>query len=274
MLNPLPELSGTDSKAYDWDKAEQEWEDLRMATYAAMVDRLDQNVGRLISALRELEIEDNTLVLFLSDNGGCSEEPGGRDYSQQPGIETTYTAVGPAWGWAQNAPFRRYKSWVHEGGISTPMIAYWPQAIGPGTISAEVCHVIDVLPTLAELAGAEYPLEFGGRATEPLDGRSFAPMLGGGACPSHSALYWEWAGNCAIRQGPWKLVFDKLTPTKAWELYDIESDRRELYDLAANRPVVSQLSARYAIWAKATGRAAPPSAATGATEPVQVLANR
>ncbi len=118
LFSAQPALSETDSQAYAWGGANQEWEDLRMATYAAMVDRMDQNIGRLLKALDEAGVADNTLILFFSDNGGCTEEPGGRDPSQQPGIASTYTAVGPSWGWAQNTPFRRYKSWVNEGGIS------------------------------------------------------------------------------------------------------------------------------------------------------------
>ena len=107
LIDPKWPLPPADTKSYDWSKANQDWEDLRMATYAAMVDRMDQNIGRVLQALKELGIEDNTIVMFLSDNGGCTEEPGGRDDTKQPGLVSTYTAVGPAWGAAQNTPFRR-----------------------------------------------------------------------------------------------------------------------------------------------------------------------
>ena len=107
----------------------------KMAIHAAMVDRMDRNIGRVLQALKELGLEQNTVVMFLSDNGGCTEEPGGRDDTQQPGIVSTYTAVGPAWGWAQNTPFRRYKSWVHEGGISTPLIVRWPGQVKAGALT-------------------------------------------------------------------------------------------------------------------------------------------
>ena len=129
-----------------------------MAVYAAMIDAMDQNIGRLLDTLEESGVADNTLVMFLSDNGGCSEEPGGRDPSQRrPGPADDYVAVGPAWGWAQNAPFRRYKSWVHEGGICTPLIARWPGHVPPGTIARQVGHIIDILPTCLELAGGAVP---------------------------------------------------------------------------------------------------------------------
>ena len=119
-------LSGRDSRAYDWETANHEHEDLRMAVYAAMIDSMDQNIGRLMKAIRANKGGDNTLVLFLSDNGGCAEEPGGRSPKIVPGPKEFYAAVGPSWGWAQNSPFRRYKSWAHEGGIATPCIAWWP----------------------------------------------------------------------------------------------------------------------------------------------------
>jgi arylsulfatase A-like enzyme len=258
LFERLPELSGTDSKAYDWRTADQDWEDLRMATYAAMLDRVDQNVGRLLQTLDELSIAENTLILFLSDNGGCTEEPGGRDPSQPPGIQSSYTAVGPAWGWAQNTPFRRYKSWVHEGGISTPMIAYFPGAIQPATVTSQIGHVIDILPTLLELAGGEYPVEFNGRPALPIEGKSLVPIFQGRSRESPEFLCWEWGGNSAIRRGPWKLVFDKLNSTNQWELYHIESDRTERNDLASRHPeLVLELAAEYGVWAKSTGRRVP-----------------
>ena len=158
LLDSKWALSGTDSQSQPIStKGEPglQEDSVRMATYAAMVDRMDQNVGRVLQKLDELGIAQNTLVLFLSDNGGCTEEPGGRDDTQQPGIVSTYTAVGPGWGWAQNTPFRRYKSWVNEGGISTPFIARWPGHVKAGTMTGQLAHIIDVLPTCLELAGVE-----------------------------------------------------------------------------------------------------------------------
>jgi len=258
LLDAKWALSPTDSKSYDWATANQDWEDLRMATYAAMVDRMDQNIGRVLKKLDELGIAKDTLVLFLSDNGGCTEEPGGRDDTQQPGIVSTYTAVGPGWGWAQNAPFRRYKSWVNEGGISTPFIARWPGQVKPGTMTGQLAHIIDVLPTCLDLAGAQPLSEINGEKTKPLEGHSLVPILRGGTRPPPEELCWEWSGNCAIRRGQWKLVWDTLSRPVKWELYDIEADRTELHNLADEKPeLVKDMSEAYARWAKATGRRLP-----------------
>ncbi len=251
-------LSPSDSKAYAWEAANQDWEDLRMATYAAMVDRLDQNVGKVMAVLEELGIEEETVVLFLSDNGGCTEEPGGRDDSQTPGVKETYTAVGPSWGWAQNTPFRRYKSSVNEGGISTPLIVRWPGKIATGSMTDQVGHIIDILPTCVELASANYPSTFGGQPTIPLEGRSLIPVLRGGIRSGHPQLFWEWGGNGAMRQGDWKLVWDALQQPPRWELFNIVEDRTELRDRAAEFPEqVIAMKEAYAAWATKTGRSNP-----------------
>jgi len=258
LFDPKWTLPPADSKSYDWASANQDWEDLRMATYAAMVDRMDQNIGRLLQALDELGIADNTVVMFLSDNGGCTEEPGGRDSTQQPGIVSTYTTVGPGWGWAQNTPFRRYKSWVNEGGISTPFIVRWPGHVKAGAMTGQLAHIIDVLPTCLELANAKPLAEINGEKTKPLEGHSLAPIFRGETRTPPEELCWEWAGNCAVRHGKWKLVWDTLVKPTKWELYDIEADRTELHDLAAEKPeLVKELGAAYAKWAKATGRKLP-----------------
>lgn len=258
IFDVVPELSGTDTKAYDWATANHDWEDLRMATYAAMVDRMDQNIGRLLKSLKELHIDDNTVIMFLSDNGGCSEEPGGRDTTQQPGIVSTYTAVGPAWGWAQNTPFRRYKSWVNEGGISTPFLVRWPGHVKAGGKTTQVGHIIDVLPTCLELAGGKYPTEFKGNKTEPVEGISLLPIWQGKNRKEHDDLCWEWNGNGAIRRGNWKLVWDTLNKAHQWELYDMGKDRSELNDVASQHPeLVNDLKSTYAAWAKATERHMP-----------------
>lgn len=258
IVKPEWPLSPTDSKSYDWETANQDWEDLRMATYAAMVDRMDQNIGKLMKTLAELGIDENTVIMFLSDNGGCTEEPGGRDDTQQPGIVSTYTAVGPAWGWAQNTPFRRYKSWVHEGGISTPFIVRWPGNVKADTLTDQPGHIIDVLPTCLEMAGGKPLATINGQATQPLEGQSLLPVLRGGTRAPTPQLCWEWSGNCAIRRGQWKLVWDTLNKAQKWELYDVVTDRTELHDLAAEQPGrVAELSAAYAVWAKSLGRRLP-----------------
>ncbi|MEM6569988.1 MAG: sulfatase-like hydrolase/transferase, partial [Planctomycetota bacterium] len=225
--------------------ADQDFEDHRMAVYAAMIDSMDRNIGRLMRSLEEAGVAEDTLVLFLSDNGGCAEEPGGRDPDQRrPGPVDDYVAVGPAWGWAQNAPFRRYKSWVHEGGITTPLIAWWPGRIEAGTWNREPAHIIDLLPTFAELADADAPVE--------IDGRSMVGLLTEGTREPHAELAWEWAGNRALRQGDWKVVWDRTV--KAWELYDLSRDRTETRDLAREHPErVAALSAAWFRWAERTG---------------------
>lgn len=260
LLDPQWEMSGPDSESYDWDTANQDWEDHRMAVYAAMVDRMDQNIGRLLDTLRELGLETNTVVMFLSDNGGCAEEPGGRDPTQEPGRVETYTAVGPAWGWAQNAPFRRYKSWMYEGGIATPFIVRWPGHLHapPGSFVRAVGHIIDILPTCLELAGASYPETFRGRPALPVEGRSLMPIFQGIHSSEESDLFWEWAGNAAMRRGDWKLVWDKLNTAGRWELYDMAKDRTEIHDVAEeNAAKVQELRAAYERWAKATRRTIP-----------------
>ncbi|MEC9094674.1 MAG: arylsulfatase, partial [Planctomycetota bacterium] len=175
-------LTEIDSKSYDWENSNQDWEDHRMAVYAAMIDSMDQNIGRILFALKETGVAENTLVLFLSDNGGCSEEPGGRTLKHKtpkliPGPKEYYTAVGPAWGWAQNAPYKRYKSWCFEGGIKTPMIAYWPRRIPANTFSNQVGHIIDLMPTFLELAGTGYPTTYGSNRVIPVDGVSLVKSL-------------------------------------------------------------------------------------------------
>lgn len=247
------QLSEGDSQAYDWETADQQFEHSRMAVYAAMIDSMDQNIGRLLATLDKLEIADNTLIMFLSDNGGCAEEPGGRDPAKQrPGPKDDYVAVGPAWGWAQNAPFRRYKQWTHEGGICTPLVIHWPGHVAPGTITRQPGHIIDMLPTCLELAGAAYPSTSGGQPVEPVEGLSLLPIFRGEVRPPHKQLCWEWKGSAAIRQGDWKAVWDRLVGR--WELYDLSSDRTERIDLSAKHQAkVATLSEAYDAWAQQTG---------------------
>ena len=239
LANSSWKLSEGDSKSYSWEDAEQDFEDHRMAVYAAMIDSVDQNIGRIMTTLKETGHDKDTLIMFLSDNGGCSEEPGGRDPAKRnPGPKDDYVAVGPAWGWAQNAPFKRFKSWMHEGGISTPFIAWWPENIQAGSINRDVTHLIDLLPTCVEIGGNRYPNTFTHPTTNeetkiiPVEGISMLPLFQSKSRAGHKQLCWHWAGNRAIRQGDWKLVWDKLNPAKKWELYNIAKDRCELDNLA------------------------------------------
>mgnify|MGYP003671686957 FL=1 len=243
-------LSEDDSRAYDWETANQEFEDQRMAVYAAMIDSMDQNIGRIMTTLKETGQLDNTLVLFLSDNGGCSEEPGGRNPQERtPGPKDDYVAVGPAWGWAQNSPFRRYKSWVHEGGVSTPLIAWWPGKVPAGAINRSPAHIIDLMPTFLEMAETAYPKKYQGHDILPVEGVSMLPLLMGEEKELHDSLAWYWSGNRALRQGPWKLVWDK--GVGKWELYDISADRCETKNLAEQQPErVKQMSKDWFTWAE------------------------
>ena len=253
LIDDTWKLSAEDAKSYDWATADQEFEDLRMAVYAAMLDCMDQNIGRLLETMDKLKISNNTIVMVLSDNGGCAEEPGGRDSSKRiPGPKDDYVAVGPAWGWAQNAPFKRYKSWVHEGGICTPFIAYWPGRIEANRITTQPGHIIDLLPTCLELADGTYPTEFQGRDIIPQEGKSLVSIFEGKTRTPHQQLCWEWSGNASIRKGDWKLVWDKRI--KKWELYNLAKDRTETNNLAEQFPKrVTQLAEAYNDWAKHTG---------------------
>jgi arylsulfatase A-like enzyme len=253
LIDPSWDLPPADPEVEDWASIEQkDYYDHLMAVYAAMIDRVDQGIGRILARLDEYGMTDNTIIMFLADNGGCAEEPGGMRFDQTPGIKETYTAVGPGWAYAQNTPFRRYKAFVHEGGISTPFIVKWPGVTPPNSFCREVGHIIDLLPTCADIAGASYPAEHHGQAILPCEGRSLRPLFSGGTRQPHETLYWEWGGNRAVREGDLKLAWD--TRRKQWELYDVVADRTEMHDLAASDPAkVKDLSDKWFAWAKATG---------------------
>lgn len=245
-----------DDRAQSWDEAkgiDESWQQLRMEVYAAMIDSVDQNIGRLLDVLDELRIADDTLILFLADNGGCAETPGGNDTAQVPGPKEYYSHVGPGWATASNTPFRRYKAYCHEGGIATPLLARWPTAIAAGQRTDQVGHIIDFLPTFLDMAKATYPQRHPAfdAPTLPLDGQSLLPVLKGDSRTPHEYLYWYWGGNRAVRKGDWKLVWDKHR--KSWELYDLKNDRTEASDLSDAHPdLVQELSAKWNVWAKKT----------------------
>ena len=249
--------TANDSRAYKWSEADPEFEDHRMAVYAAMVDSMDQNIGRIRSALEETGEADNTLFLFLSDNGGCAEEPGGRNPEERnPGPRDDYVAVGPSWGWAQNTPFRRYKSWLHEGGITTPFIAWWPNRIPANSINRQAAHIIDLMPTFLQLAKTPYPSSYKETPLLPLEGRSLLRHFKGKRVSPPAELAWYWSGNRAIRHGDWKLVWDKLV--KQWELYDLSKDRCEAHNLVDQYPArAAQMKRAYQRWATDVGLTLP-----------------
>lgn len=244
---------GLNREVKPWaDAPHKDWQDLRMATYAAMIDRMDQGIGRILKSLDKHNISENTVVMFLSDNGGCAETPGGENPATIPGPKEFYAHCGPGWAWAQNTPFRRYKQWVHEGGISTPFLVRWPAATKVDSKTNAVGHIIDVLPTCAELAGIKVPETFKNQKLLPMEGLSLLPLFKGKTRTGHQQLCWEWSGSRAIREGDWKLCWDR--GVKRWELYNMQVDRTETRDLADKHPDrVQDLSSKWMTWAKRTG---------------------
>ncbi len=236
-----------------WDDVkDKDNQDLLMAVYAAQIDRMDQNIGRLLDKVKALGQESNTLVLFLADNGGCAEEIDRGKPGVPAGGADSFLSYGPPWANASNTPFRRYKHWVHEGGIATPLIAHWPAGLkGAGKITHQPGHLIDIMATCLDVAGARYPATYQGRPVTPLEGRSLLPVLQGKQRVAHPHLCWEHEGNRAVRQGDWKLVAKSREP---WELYDLAKDRTETKDLAASIPAkVKELTAIYDGWALRCG---------------------
>ena len=233
----------------------------RMAVYAAMVECMDRNIGRVVADLKANGELENTLVLFLSDNGACAEwDPFGFDVNSGPknvlhagdrlaamGGPGTYHSYGSGWANAGNTPFRLYKHYCHEGGISTPFVAHWPKGFAAkGEFRDQAGHVIDVMSTCVDVCGATYPTERYGRAITPREGKSLVPAFVGKPV-ERDILAWEHEGNRAIREGKWKLV---AKAGGTWELYDIDADRCELRDLAATAPDrVKGMAAKWDAWA-------------------------
>jgi len=247
-------MSPRDTTTWPWaDEKDKDLLDLKMAVYAAQIERMDAGIGRVLKKIEAMGRRDNTLVMFLADNGGCAEGgPVGFDNRKNglpPGGVDSYMSYGLSWANASNTPFRRYKHWVHEGGIATPFIASWPAVIkNGGTITHEVGHIIDVMATCVDAAGAEYPRTHKGKAVTPLEGKSLVPIFRNGTRAGHEAVFWEHEGNRAVRQGRWKLV---SAHRGVWELYDLEADRTELNDLSAKHPdKAEELKALYQAWAK------------------------
>jgi len=290
LVDPEWELTPRDQRVPAWDDEPlKEWNERRMEVYAAMIDNMDQGIGRIVEAVRKKGQLDDTLIFFLQDNGGCAEEYGSRgaikpDPSKpvelkpmkpgqlqtrmqptvtrdgrpvrtgrgvMPGPADTYIAYGKGWANASNTPFRLYKHWVHEGGISTPLICHWPGKIEePGRLCNEPGHLIDIMATCVDVAGATYPTERQGHKIQPAEGISLAPTFGTQPLKKR-AIYWEHEGNRAVRQGKWKLVSKH---PGGWELYDMEHDRTEMHDLASEHPEkVEELKALWQRWAQRVG---------------------
>jgi arylsulfatase len=218
--------------------AQRELQAAKMAVHAAMIDRMDRELGRVLEQVRAMDAFDNTLVLFCSDNGASAElmvRGDGHDPGAAPGSAASYLCLGPGWSTVANTPFRRHKTWVHEGGIATPLIAHWPKGIaGRGELRRTPGHVIDVAPTILELAGGQWPQTLDGQTVPPPAGRSLLPAFARDGSVSHDSLWWLHEGNRALRVGYWKIV--AAGTNAAWELYDLRADRTEMHNLAERHP--------------------------------------
>jgi arylsulfatase A-like enzyme len=234
---PWHELSA--EQRQDWAR--------RMEIYAAQTEQLDRAVGRVLVELKRLGVEENTLVVFLSDNGGAAEDPNGGDKSAPIGSRDSFRGYARPWASVSNTPWRRHKVSAYEGGVSSPFVVHWPAGIAKaseGKFVREPAHVTDLLPTFLELADAKAsPIQ--------LEGQSITRMLRGGSGDLNRVFGWEHEGNRGIRKGAWKLVGN---PSGNWELYNIVADRIEAEDVAAKHPdVVTSLKADYARWAARCG---------------------
>ncbi len=283
LIDPAWDLSPREG---DWDAVEHKaWEARCMEVYAAMITNMDTGIGRIVDTLERNGQLDDTLLFFLQDNGACQEGVGRRGDGKRPaeaslpkiaadairldvipkqnragvptlmgpgvmpGPEDTYIAYGINWANVSNTPFREYKHFVHEGGISTPLVAHWPGGIRrKGELEHQPGHLVDLMATCVDVAGAEYPDWRDGRAVTPMEGTSLAPAFENEPLGRENPIFWEHEGNRAIRDGKWKLVAKENRP---WELYDMEADRTELHDLAADRPeLVEKLAAKWDAYAE------------------------
>jgi arylsulfatase len=261
-------MSERDPEVPAWDDTpDQDWHARRMEVYAAQVELMDAGIGRILAAVDAAGKTDDTIVMFLSDNGGCAEDllpawvdeldhrplylrertrDGGRvrrgnEPDRMPGGQDVFSSYGRAWANLSNTPFREYKHWVHEGGIATPFVVRWPAGLEPGAITHVPHQLPDILATVLEITDAP---------AVPVDGSSMLDAWRGGEGPGHT-LFFEHEGNAAVRRGRWKLV--RKYPGD-WELYDVAADRTELDDRAAAEPdVVAELTAAYDDWATRCG---------------------
>jgi len=237
-----------------WDSLTAEQKDRFdhiMAVYAACVNHLDKEVGVLVAGLAKRGLLDNTLILFMSDNGGNLEGgTNGRLEGANPGGPDSTVFCGQSWATLENTPFRRYKHFEHEGGISSPFIVHWPDGIAArGELRSQSGHLVDIMATCVDVGGAKYPAEYNGHAIHPMEGTSLAPAFANQPV-RRDAIYWEHEGNAAILVGNWKLV--RFQWNGPWELYDVKADRTEQHDLSAEHPdKVKELAAKWNAWAKA-----------------------
>lgn len=242
---------GETRHAVPWEKLtpeQQQFQATKQAIHAAMIDRMDQEIGRVLDQLKAMNAFEKTLILFLSDNGASAEvmvRGGGHDQAAPMGSAASYLCLGPGGSTVSNTPFRRHKIWVHEGGISTPFIAHWPQGIpARGELRTTPGHVIDIVPTVLQLAGSASPEA--GAGAPPFPGRSLVPAFAQDSAVVRDFLFFHHSGNRALREGDWKLV-SAADNNHAWELYHLAQDRAESHNLAAQEPErVQQMAARWA----------------------------
>jgi len=268
---PLAHNESNKSWANDTHKS---WESANMEVHAAMVDCVDQGIGKIIAKLKEMGEYENTIIFFMSDNGASPERYADSGFDRPsmtrsgqavlqpgayptPGPETSASSIGDAWSGAVNTPFRYWKSESFHGGTATPMIVQWPAGLKtqPGSITSQVGHVIDMMPTCLELAGATYPTTYKGNAILPLESFSMKPVLDGQAASQRDIIYWEHEGGRAIRMGDWKLVSLK---NANWQLFNLTSDLSETKNVAIENPdKVRELKELWNAWARKMGLNVP-----------------
>ena len=247
IIGPNHKLTERASKAWeDLSEKQKDEEDLKMAVYAAMIDRVDQNLGRLFAKVKELKKWDNTLILFLTDNGACPEQPNTTP-NIPPGPVESYRTVSVGWANASNTPYRRFKSTDYEGGTRTPFIVHWPGVIKPG-MTDQVGHIIDISATFRDITGAKYPKAINGNKTKDPVGKSLLPIFHGKTRESHKEIYWHFGSANAIRQGDLKAVRQGRS---SWELYDLKADPSEVNNLAKVNPEkTKELGKMWESWSK------------------------
>jgi arylsulfatase len=263
IINSTTQLSPRDKNVPDWnsltEQEKQTWDD-KMATYSAMIDRMDQNIGRIRQALKETGQDQNTVIMFLSDNGASSESIKGNGFTPEmiaanlkPASDpSSFTAYGFTGANVSNTPLTLFKHWVYEGGIATPFIVNYPAVIKTHKKSEQPGHIVDLMATCLDLAGAQYPKTYHNNPIKPTEGISLLPLIQGKTWKGHNALFFEHEGNRAVRQGNWKLVSEY--PANQWHLYNIVQDRSETNDLATQNPEkVKALTALYEQWANRIG---------------------
>ena len=274
VLDPKWKLTKEDPANPDWSNIEnKDWEDLRMATYSAQIEQMDRGIGKIVDKLKKIGELENTIIMFAADNGGCAEflaedsnqpnpnqfnnpGPDGRKVNfgnipnLRPGPADTFMSYDLPWANLSNTPFRLFKRWVHEGGISTPFIVHWPKKINHDIINTPV-QFADISPTILDVCGSDYPKTYKSNEITPLEGESFARLFDGYEFNKSNPLFWEHEGNRAVRIGDWKLVSEFPGP---WELYNISEDRSETKNLInKEKDIANDLQKKYEDWAQRCG---------------------